>query len=342
MKREITLDLIKGVCIILVVLIHAVSFSEFPAYINNLFSSIFLQGFFFVSGYLLYEKICNCDCKSLIRRRFFQLLIPYCSFSFLSIICHIVLIGLGLDFFVSSQYSGFNLFFRDIVMFFSGIGIGTLWFLPILFFSILFFIVLYSFLKRFNTLTQNICYISLFIILSYSSNLLQSFSFPETSAFYSLADKYLYNLNRLCFGLAYIILGFLFKEYLSYRRTFFFTFIIFVHIISFVFINSTFMFNIIFSLSSCILLYYILYIFNFSQKPYLFCNFISFLGKNSLLIMFVHYNLLYPIEKAIFSACNISNNYFFFMFNFLTTILLVYLIYKKPVINTFLGKNLKY
>ena len=48
-KRNPSIDFIKGVCIIIVVLCHSISFELLPNFINQSFSAIFLRCFFCVS-----------------------------------------------------------------------------------------------------------------------------------------------------------------------------------------------------------------------------------------------------------------------------------------------------
>ena len=55
-RRIIGLDFVKGICIILVVLDHSVIFDSFPVFVGNILRAVFLNGFFAVSGFVLYQN----------------------------------------------------------------------------------------------------------------------------------------------------------------------------------------------------------------------------------------------------------------------------------------------
>ena len=62
-----------------------------------------------------------------------SLIVPYLVYSLLTIVWHIIIcVGFN-NTVVSDMFTGWELIYRDLFCMVSGIGIGTLWFLPVLF-----------------------------------------------------------------------------------------------------------------------------------------------------------------------------------------------------------------
>lgn len=124
MRKEY-IDVLKGISIIAIMLLH---FEDgiFPTAVNIWIGSFMISAFYFVSGWLTYGKKPLTDLE-LIKKRWKTLGIPYCSFTLICFAYYTLLYWLGL-------MEG-KLILRDIYKTLTLRGIGTLWFLPALFFG---------------------------------------------------------------------------------------------------------------------------------------------------------------------------------------------------------------
>ena len=84
-EREVWLDIIKGIAVMLIVLFHA----GFPIF---LFSSIMVSVFFICSGYVFKNQ----SFYSYIKKQFFHLLLPFVAANFISTLIHNLLTLMGM------------------------------------------------------------------------------------------------------------------------------------------------------------------------------------------------------------------------------------------------------
>lgn len=131
-EHLIWVDLVKGIGILLVALFHIYMNTSFSNYAD----SIQLALFFFISGYLFYNQ----PIKKLLKRRFFSLIVPYFTFSFISFLYY---------YFIESRFRNISITILEGI---KGICLGDyltlvifnapLWFLPCLFTLTLIFCLL--------------------------------------------------------------------------------------------------------------------------------------------------------------------------------------------------------
>lgn len=105
MVRNTTLDTVKGILIISVILVHIISKGPLTQYLGYFITSFHMQLFFGVSGYLLSDNLFEKSLKELIIKYWYRLIIPFLFAYFLY--CMIKQEWLGLFF----PYPWFHLWF---------------------------------------------------------------------------------------------------------------------------------------------------------------------------------------------------------------------------------------
>ena len=138
--RVEAIDWMKGLCIISIVLLH-VEEGIFPMWLNTVIGMFMITGFYVTSGWvhgLKYEKPVNL--KVFLRKRLKSLGVPYFWFTLILLFVDVFFILLG--------HYDFNIFLRDVYKSLVLRGIGTLWFLPVLFLGELAFMLFKS--KKLN------------------------------------------------------------------------------------------------------------------------------------------------------------------------------------------------
>lgn len=339
-KRNDGIDFIKGICILLVVLDHAMpllSTTNFPRIVGSTFGAIFLKGFFCVSGYLYYSSSMMGTKKGVlagdIKKKFIGLIFPYVIFSCLAIVWQgILAVGFGCQE-ISGNYTGWNIVWRNLYCMLSGVGIGTLWFLPVLF-------VTYTLLAVTVYLTgvpgrkQNIVMAVLFLLAELLSVIVSESSLTGGGMLNAVFSSYQNMLYRILYGFAYSLIGYLFHVfYQKYGKNIKFVLegTVICLLLSIVgwYIESMLVFefgvNILFFLAS-------LFLFDCYQglgsKPVM--RQILYCGQNSLAIMISHYIFLLPLEKMLLKQLNsyqncsaIAQDWIFFAVNLITTLIVV-------------------
>ena len=274
-KRLDYLDYAKGIGILLVVLAHIYCFNPD---INRELLVIWIYSFhmplfFIVSGMLLKYKNEN-DIKKVIISRIKGLLIPYLFFSLLSIIVKIIINGLDK-----------NMIIWDLIYSAIGIGIDVLWFLPALFIGEILFVLINKMIKN-----------------NYAKVLLIAFLFICSTFISKENGLILLLISRGLIALGFVAIGYLGFEFVHNRDinlviliTLFIVHIITSRMNGFVDLN-----NLVFDNQ-------LLYIFNSILGSFILIelckliksNILVYLGKNSLIIMAIHLNLIYLFNKYI-------------------------------------------
>ncbi len=132
-KRDESLDQLKGLAIICITLLHFEA-GLIPVGLNTWIGTFMVTAFYFSIGWLMgsrdKEKLPSV--QELARKRFRSLCIPYFYFSLLILLFDLLWVKLG--------FYDWRLLGRDVYKTLSLRGIGTLWFLPALFFGELIFV----------------------------------------------------------------------------------------------------------------------------------------------------------------------------------------------------------
>lgn len=124
MKRERYIDIVKGLSILCITLLHYEN-GIFPSYLNVFIGSFMITTFYVTSGWVSAMHPFKGSIKDLIRKRWKQLGIPYLWWTGIILAFDFVLLGLG---YYDKYFIGREIY-KSIML----RGIGTLWFLPALF-----------------------------------------------------------------------------------------------------------------------------------------------------------------------------------------------------------------
>lgn len=347
-QREYSLDFVKGIGILLVVLVHSKEFSKFPRVIEACMNAIMLNSFFVVSGYLVYSgsRRSVSDVKRMIKKKWTALSIPYISFSILVIFYHIIIcVGWG-NTEVSEQYFGWNLIARDIFCMISGIGIGTLWFLPVLFISytILLFLVVgvIERMGKYPIVTAGI----LFLIFAVLGQAVYHINYPENGIISTGISKYIKMGYRILNGTAYTILGYMVHLLwcsMPKKRAK----LTVIGLAALASLGYFMGWKICFQSTICgamLLFFMVLFDSSVRDKIIKVCKPVIFCGQNSLAIMIYHYLFLYPVEKSLIktvfgSMGNDVQEWILLTLNLLSTLAVVYFLKDNPVERRLLGKG---
>ena len=193
-KRISYIDMAKGIGIFLVVLGH----SSFPTQeINQWISSFHMPLFFLLSGILLaHTNAHEQSMRHLAKKKATSILIPYLSFSILSMIFSAILDTASLKTYLP------NALLQTVVFY----GISVLWFLPALFFGEMIFL----FIRKHTTfaitalISACICLASVFIVNTYHYHYLIDFN-----SYLSLLGAYLISvIVRTGFAVTFLALGY--------------------------------------------------------------------------------------------------------------------------------------
>ena len=351
-NRDASIDVIKGICILLVVACHTITFDVLPLPILRVFESVFVNSFFMVSGWLVFkpsdEKIVSENHGKrgkhsgyLIKRKLKILLVPYVAFSLLTIIYHVFICVLLGNTYVSDMYSGWTVVLRDFFCFFSLLGIGTLWFLPILFFSYSLLIFFIDLLHCWKSHIRILVFVIITMSCLLASFYFRGYVFDEAveSIYIKILNEFMNMLYRVLYGTAYTFIGFgIHSFYIAHKevcdkknvRILGIAILIVLSILAY---NISVMYE-LFGVFCCLSFFIITMVC--VKKVRWFkrgVTFFEFFGKNSLIIMIYHYLFLYPIEKPYFSGGA------FFVVNLLTTTVIVLLVKDKRWHKVLMGKE---
>jgi acyltransferase len=315
--RQDWVDSLKGMAIVLVVIGHLNTISN---ELNQYIYSFHMPLFFFISGYLInFEKYIFME-KVYLFKRSFSLITPYFFFSVISYIFYIMMDFLYQPQVRNIEIFGKGVFFNLYVVICCAYGnlINTpLWFLPCLFITEIFFFISR---KHFN---QNYKFLALVIIFSLIGFLYSTY----------IPLRMPWGIDIAFTGIVFYSAGYFFRnkyENIFFRESSIFVFSLFLmHILlSFtnprvdmykLIYNDYFLFYV--SAFSGILFY--IYIFK-TIRP---SKILQFYGKNSLIVLGLHYLIISTLKyilPTLFNSLNLQiNESMFFVVNVFLTLFLV-------------------
>ena len=332
MQRIGSFDILKGICITIVVLCHTITFGGISnSFLRVFLQAIFLNCFFFVAGWFTCQNP-----EQNFKTKIFTLGIPYLILSVISIVFNSLFNLIFGSRFLDTDYKGIKLLFRDIYVTLSLNGIGTLWFLPILIISS---IILLYFIKFFK---NKILFYYLAIILFVVGFLITDNIYFNYSGFLGeILNKEIQFLNRIFTALIFGFLGYLFNLKLKDSN-------ILKWIYPFTLIAGIIIAKYNFILGSILIVCSITLIFYFlnNKKINSFFKILTFCGKNSIMIMYLHYIIVLPFVKMFFTLFNVKQSLgpqvislLLFLVTFIVTVILSYLISKNNRLSFIFGKG---
>lgn len=332
--RDCVIDVMKFICISNVVIFHAVGQTVLPDVWKVILPGYTLQVFFMLSGWLDLGREPDSwgAVSKAVGRKFKGLLIPYVSFSILTIIWHIIICVGFSNPYVSDTYTGWKVIFRDIFSMIGGVGVGTLWFLPPLFVSYA-VLQIVKYLAYQKTKHGNVFILIVCAVLFVGTCFLKNFFFWPQDMLEKLIYTYREFFYRITFGSFYTVLGYFFhREWDRIKR---FTIPIIIVSIPMAFLSYNFITRpATFDFFLTIPIFMI--VMNLpkpNEKVTKMLSPLTFLGINSLSIMILHYNFLYPVEKLY------VKDWLLFVVNYSTTIVLMLILLRTKWYNLALGKK---
>lgn len=280
MKERLTyIDLFRGLCIFAVVYGHVINFcttSQYHSIVYNFLTSFFLVGFFFISGLLSYrEEMLGCfeDLCSFVKKKIMTLLVP--SVVMMTLYAFIVT--------------------KDIFYLLHQWNLWASWFTYVLFIVNVVFGISLFFLRKLNNKYLVTLVFFAMCVLSY---ILSKVGVPKTKLVSSL------QLIAVVYYLPFFLLGVIAKMY--YRifdritnNKLFFIFVFLVMIITF---NVQFVPLLVKSVSALLFVYCMCKkLVETENKPkgiIMMEKILTFFGKNSLEIYFVHFVLLFRLPTG--------------------------------------------
>jgi fucose 4-O-acetylase-like acetyltransferase len=216
-KRNMILDYAKGVAILLVIIGHAIQFSD-PNYIYNYcYNTIYsfhMPLFMFISGFVSYNSLLKNTFSDFFMKKFTSLLYPFILFSI---------------FFVY-YFNKTNGLLSSISFIIHSPG-DVYWFLYILFvLSILFYILIR--INNFNKFLASVIYVSILLIPSYDYGLsliknmsvyylLGMFTYIKKEKIKSIIKKYTIRKNKIILLSLFLLSGFLYHKHNNFYYEFF-------------------------------------------------------------------------------------------------------------------------
>lgn len=348
-NRYKSFDTLKGICIITVVLCHTVHFEMiYPSILSRWLQVIFLNCFYFTAGWIYSsQSFRNRErtLREIIMSKIIQLGAPYIILSCFSLVWDAIL-TYGFDNrYISDTYAGNELVLRDLFCLFSLNGIGTLWFLPILLIAIVVLILADRYIKGkkrfvlaiFISLSSYIFYLWLCNVSIVPSNMISN-----------LLAKEMVFVRRLFISISYMFLGYFFygftNNYMqSWVKKMTLGGVLLVLWVVDYYGHGTFPFLAVVGTPI-----FLLAIEEKKESLYR-CRFLEYCGRNSLLIMVLHYNLLLPMVMQIFysidelrTLTNYMQGIILFVVDFVLTFLLMRLVEKYDAFAFLFGKGTKF
>lgn len=288
MKRIHTFDYIKGLCILIVVLCHTVTFGGMVCtQLCWLFQSIFLNDFYLLAGWIQARKdLCSgkIPVREEVQRKITALLIPYCMLSVIAIVFQGILTLCFHNAYISPSYTGFMLTIRNIYLTVTLNGIGTLWFLPILLIASVFLVWIRSKPKTVIATFAVGAYLLYCLISQY-----------DTAQVPTLLEKEIEFFSRVCVAIAYSLCGYLLGLYWKRTKAFAIAGILFCVGGLLIFEEATFAAVPLVAIGFPL----VCLIFEPLLENRRNLGLLEFCGEHSILIMYIHYIVVLPVVQQV-------------------------------------------
>ncbi len=288
MKRVRYLDIVKGLSIICIVLLHYER-DVFPTSINVFIGSFMITAFYVVTGWIDAMRSVQTTFVDFIRRKWRHLCIPYFWWSSIILLLDLILLALGF-------YDGMHIK-TDIYKTITLRGIGTLWFLP----ALLGGEIIWFYLKKHNIILIVLAFI---IAICYQYFYHRIFD-GNTDLMYRIIDapfRTISNMLEAWVGIAFGFFAYLLCKKKLLNRSNLVKGMIGASLFIFAFVLANY-------LPRCISIFWhylapligplgLLLLFN-SIQDLRILNYFSFWGQNSLNLMVTHYSIVLVILTLI-------------------------------------------
>ena len=211
-KRLDYIDILKGFAILCITFLHFEA-GVLPSWLNVWIGTFMISAFYFASGWMWGLKDGTITVKELVQKRWRSLGVPYLWFTGLILVFDVILWGCG-------YYDGYFVA-REVYKTITLRGIGTLWFLPSLFFGEVIFMWLRN-TKRSLILSKGWLLIgvaALFTFLYLSFYFRWAGEYRNLSSLNQIIDAPLYTIRNMMIAWPVVGAGFVvardFKRYIA-------------------------------------------------------------------------------------------------------------------------------
>lgn len=289
-KREPYIDIVKGLSIICIVMLHYENATLFPNCINKFIGSFMITAFYVTSGWVSAMNPTQRTMRELIRKRWKQLGVPYLWWTALILVFDFVLFAFG---YYDTYFIG-----REIYKAITLRGIGTLWFLPALYGGE----IIWYWIKKHNRTS--------FILIALILSLLYRYCYghilgDKTETFYRIIDapfRTISNILGAWIGIAFGFYSYKLIKGNPIKSSKGLLAILGLIFCSFAFISANYLPSF---LSSLWILFAPLWgplgllFLAKSAQNWIFMNFFKYWGVNSLNLMVTHYSVILVLFKII-------------------------------------------
>lgn len=328
-KRKNYLDIVKGISIVSIVLLHYED-GFIPQHLNTFIGMFMITAFYFTSGWLSGQSDKNIRVMELIHKRTPTLIKPYIWFSFILIIFDIILVTVNLE--------EPKMLLIDVYKTIALRGIGTLWFLP----ALLGGEIIFTYLKNKNIFYKLLGLTVTLVYLWFYNYWTMNFAFEGD--IYRVIDVPIRTLKNILLAWIIIASGFYIGKYAGVKIIAFhpikkiFLIIIFSFMSFYLIVNDSTKISYVVVLDSLILNIMtpmIILLFAMLTENWNFNRFFLFWGRNSLILMATHYTILMKLSVILNTHWTGSsyfggmNAVYFFIITMLIEYIIVYFINTK-------------
>jgi fucose 4-O-acetylase-like acetyltransferase len=284
------IDSLKGTAILCITFLHF-EYGVIPNWLNAWIGNFMITAFYFSSGWLMGMRDRTPSPKELIKKRLHSLGIPYLYFSLIIFIFDII-------WYMCGNYD-FQYLLTDIYKTITLRGIGTLWFLPALFFGELIFI----WLRKKNNIWTLLCVILTLLYLNYYGNL--SYEYRELTIVNKIIDAPFRTIRNVLGAWPVVFMGFhiakWYNFHLAHEKRSVIMYWGMILIILSVYINGFYLFGfgVLNSFIRTSVAPFGITLLFIIIGPKVFLKPVIYWGKNSLILMVVHYSITLVICKYI-------------------------------------------
>ena len=327
------IDNMKGLCILAITLLHYED-GLFPNWLNTFIGCFMISGFYITNGWLHGQKKENkvVNIKSFLQKRFRSLGSPYLWFSVIILCFDVIFYLIG--------HINVQIIYRDIYKTCVLKGIGTLWFLPVIFMGELLFMICS------NPIIRKYCTaLCLFIIIplidviqiqiinyfspSVAKLILAPFSVLSNGLFAFLAISLSFYASKIIINLRILQLYICLMPVIALLF-----YLKLLNIIEIGYIES-----ILDSICYVLIPLHLLLLFKvFEHKNSVLLNYLNFWGRNSLILMLTHYSII--MEFCIYINCHVLGNSSFSNWNSIFFFIIT-MIFEYPL-TLFINKRLRF
>lgn len=338
-KRRLGIDYLRGVCILIVVFVHTVTFLKTPLRLTMFMEGIFLNGFYIISGYIYASKKHETSIGQQIKRKLIHLGGLYLVLSILGIALQMILSFLDKYHYISAHYSGWGLIGKNLMKVLTLNGVGPLWFLPVLCIANIFIIIIQ---KTGDKCKYAIMCVSI-VLGIVAHEVIQTYMNTVKG---NLTSQLILLIDRIIMGIIFVCLGYIIGQLLKKYDCSIVQLLICIVLIAMIMaVGLWFKLPAHYIFSTLLVLLVAVLIDKLSIHKIIRTIFkpLSYMGEHSMYIMFIHYFIWAPIGfniiKKDWKDASFLINAELFIFVVCLTIITTFIIRKSKCIRHLFGED---